>query len=79
MGALLWRNDMNDCKILIGDCIEMMRTLPEQSVNCCVTSPPYFGLRCYFPDAVKPKADCPEWVINKISSLGVLPVDHISQ
>ncbi len=34
-------------QILIGDCIEMMRTLPDESVHCCVTSPPYFGLRDY--------------------------------
>lgn len=34
-------------KILTGDCIEFMRGLPEKSVNCCVTSPPYFGLRDY--------------------------------
>lgn len=32
---------------LIGDCIESMRGLPDASVNCCVTSPPYFGLRDY--------------------------------
>ena len=34
-------------EILNGDCIEMMKTLPSRSVNCCVTSPPYFGLRDY--------------------------------
>jgi DNA modification methylase len=34
-------------EILNGDCIEMMKTLPDRSVNCCVTSPPYFGLRDY--------------------------------
>lgn len=34
-------------KILIGDCIEQMRTLPDESVHCCITSPPYFGLRDY--------------------------------
>ncbi|QTH17076.1 site-specific DNA-methyltransferase [Pseudomonas corrugata] len=28
----------------------MMRTLPDQSVNTCVTSPPYFGLRDYGVD-----------------------------
>jgi site-specific DNA-methyltransferase (adenine-specific) len=27
-----------------------MRTLPDRSVNCCVTSPPYFGLRDYGMD-----------------------------
>ena len=33
--------------ILVGDCIESMRGLPDQSVQTCVTSPPYFGLRDY--------------------------------
>lgn len=33
--------------ILTGDCIEHMRTLPAASVQCCVTSPPYYGLRDY--------------------------------
>ena len=30
-----------------GDCLEILRTLPTESVNCCVTSPPYYGLRDY--------------------------------
>jgi len=34
-------------KLYQGDCIEVMQSLPEQSVNCCVTSPPYYGLRKY--------------------------------
>lgn len=34
-------------RILTGDWIEQLRTLPEQSVHCCVTSPPYWGLRDY--------------------------------
>ena len=34
-------------RVLIGDCIEAMRGLPDQSVHTCVTSPPYFGLRDY--------------------------------
>jgi DNA modification methylase len=33
--------------ILIGNAIEVLRTLPDASVDCCVTSPPYFGLREY--------------------------------
>ena len=33
--------------ILQGDCIEMLRTLPDASVHCCMTSPPYWGLRDY--------------------------------
>lgn len=30
-----------------GDTLEVLRTLPDESVNCAVTSPPYFGLRDY--------------------------------
>lgn len=33
--------------ILQGDALEMLRTLPDYSVQCCVTSPPYWGLRDY--------------------------------
>jgi DNA modification methylase len=30
-----------------GDCRDVLHTLPDQSVHCIVTSPPYFGLRDY--------------------------------
>ena len=33
--------------IINGNCIEVLPTLDEQSVHCCVTSPPYWGLRDY--------------------------------
>lgn len=33
-----------------GDCRDVLCELPDQSVNCCVTSPPYFGLRDYGVD-----------------------------
>lgn len=36
-----------DLTILEGDCLEQMRALPDACVQCCVTSPPYFGLRDY--------------------------------
>jgi DNA modification methylase len=34
-------------RILQGDCRHVLATLPAASVHCCVTSPPYFGLRDY--------------------------------
>jgi len=34
-------------KIIEGDCIKQMDSLPEGCVQTCVTSPPYFGLRDY--------------------------------
>ena len=30
-----------------GESLEVLRTLPDNSVNCCITSPPYWGLRDY--------------------------------
>lgn len=30
-----------------GDCLDVLKTLPIESVNCCITSPPYWGLRDY--------------------------------
>ena len=41
---------MSSYQVIIGDCIEGMRSLPDQSVHTCVTSPPYFGLRDYGMD-----------------------------
>lgn len=34
-------------RIITGDCIDGMRTLPDQCVHTIVTSPPYYGLRDY--------------------------------
>lgn len=38
---------MNGITILSGDCRDTLKTLPDCSVHCVVTSPPYFGLRDY--------------------------------
>lgn len=34
----------------IGDCIDVMSSLPSDSIDCIVTSPPYWGLRDYGVD-----------------------------
>ena len=34
-------------QILQGDCLDTLKTLPDESVQCCVTSPPYWNLRDY--------------------------------
>jgi DNA modification methylase len=34
-------------RIVCGDCLDVMKTLPDGCVQCCVTSPPYWGLRDY--------------------------------
>jgi DNA modification methylase len=34
-------------ELRIGNALELLREMPEQSVHCCITSPPYYGLRDY--------------------------------
>ena len=34
-------------KILQGDCTETLQKLDDKSINTCITSPPYWGLRNY--------------------------------
>lgn len=41
---------MTSQRIIQGDCIAGLRTLSDASVHCCVTSPPYWGLRDYGHD-----------------------------
>ena len=38
-------------RILVGDALSGLRDMPDGSVHCCVTSPPYWGLRAYRGDA----------------------------
>ena len=38
---------MHEATILVGDAVERLRDLPDGSVQTCVTSPPYWGLRDY--------------------------------
>lgn len=55
-------------RILTGDCLAMLKTLEAESVHCCVTSPPYFGLRDYGCDeqiGLEPTPD--EYVIELVA------------
>jgi DNA modification methylase len=38
---------MTRARLLCGDVREVLASLPDRSVRCCVTSPPYWGLRDY--------------------------------
>lgn len=38
------------CEIMQGDVLARLRELPDQCAHCCVTSPPYWGLRDYGVD-----------------------------
>lgn len=53
-------------KIYLGDCLNVLKTFPERSVNCCITSPPYYGLRDYGVDGQIGNEESPEEYINKL-------------
>ena len=36
--------------IVAGDCLQVLSAMPAESVHCCITSPPYWGLRSYQGD-----------------------------
>ena len=38
---------MQTDRIYCDDALTVLNTLPDNSVNCCVTSPPYYALRDY--------------------------------
>lgn len=38
---------MSDFSIIVGDALKSLQALPVDAVDCCVTSPPYWGLRDY--------------------------------
>lgn len=54
------------CTLLQGDVIDRLRELPAESVHCCITSPPYFGLRCYGVDGQIGQEETPQEHIRVI-------------
>ena len=53
-------------KIYQGDCIEVLKTFPDNSIHCCVTSPPYYGLRDYGNDGQIGLEETPEAFVQKL-------------
>ena len=57
---------MNSIKIIQGDCIETLTQLEDQSVNTCITSPPYWGLRDYGEADQLGLEDTPEEFVDNL-------------
>ena len=49
-----------------GDVLKQLRTIPEKSVQCCVTSPPYWGLRDYGVDGQIGLEESPAVYVEKM-------------
>jgi DNA modification methylase len=52
--------------IIQGDCLEELRKLPSEAVDCCITSPPYYGLRNYGCDGQIGLEESPEAYVSKL-------------
>lgn len=53
-------------KIVFGDCLEVLNNIPDDSIDCCVTSPPYYGLRDYGVDGQIGLEETPEQYVEKM-------------
>jgi DNA modification methylase len=53
-------------EIQVGNCLEKLNELPENSIHCCVTSPPYFALRNYQNDEQIGQEETPEEFVENL-------------
>ena len=52
--------------IIQGDCIEVLKSLPDGIINTCITSPPYFGLRDYGVDGQIGLEETPDAYVQRL-------------
>lgn len=60
---------METDRILCGDALEMLRTLPDNSVHCCITSPPYYALRDYGAERQIGREDTPAQYVARLTDV----------
>ena len=60
---------MNTNIILHGDSVEVLRRIPAETVHCCVTSPPYYGLRDYGIDGQIGREETPDRYIENLAAV----------
>lgn len=56
-------------KIYAGDCLTLLQHIPPDSIDCCVTSPPYFGLRDYGNEQQIGLEKTPDEYIKKLAEV----------
>ena len=55
-------NDLPEAQVLCGDALDVLRDLPPSSVDCCITSPPYWGQREYSNGGIGLEANHEEYI-----------------
>jgi DNA modification methylase len=53
-------------QVLFGDCLQVLKTIPDETVHCCVTSPPYWGLRDYGVEGQLGLEETPDLYVKKL-------------
>lgn len=56
-------------KIILGDCLETLKGIADNSIDCCVTSPPYYALRDYGIEGQLGLENTPEEYIAKMTEV----------
>ena len=62
---LIFKNN-SVASVMVGDCLTSLATLPDRSVNCCITSPPYYRLRDYGVDGQIGLEDSPDAYVERL-------------
>ena len=60
---------LDDSLILEGDSLRALRLLPDESIQCVITSPPYWGLRDYGVDGQLGAEDSPAEYVENMRAL----------
>ena len=60
---------MQTDRIYCGDALTVLKTLPDNSVNCCVTSPPYYALRDYGMAGQLGREETPALYVERLTSI----------
>ena len=60
---------MNLDTVVCADALDYLRTLPDESVNCIITSPPYYGLRDYGADGQLGLENTPEQYVTRLVAI----------
>ena len=55
--------------IFCGDALDVLRTLPDNSVHCCITSPPYYALRDYGAAGQIGREDTPAQYVARLTEV----------
>ena len=56
-------------KVYQGNSLDVLKTFPDESIDMCVTSPPYWGLRDYGEDEQIGLESTPEEFINSLCDI----------